>query len=173
MALTQQKVDIYGGNKGIFMTSGAPFWKTKTMAEMSSAEWESLCDGCGKCCLIRMEDEDDGRIYNTDVACQLLDGTTCRCKDYGDRHATVPDCVVLKPDTVKKLSWIPQTCAYRLVANGEDLPDWHHLISSSRDTIHEAGMSVQSMTVSELEVDEEDHVNRITIWPGEPDVMED
>ena len=140
------------------------------MAEMTSAEWESLCDGCGKCCLIRMEDADNGQIYNTDVACKLLDSSTCRCKDYGDRHATVPDCVVLRPETVKTLGWIPQTCAYRLVANGEDLPDWHHLISGSRDTIHREGWSVKNLTVSELDVKERDHVNRITIWPGEPDV---
>lgn len=152
------------------MTTDAPFWKTKKMADMSSAEWESLCDGCGKCCLIRMEDMDNGQIYNTDVACKLLDGATCRCKDYSDRHATVPDCVVLRPDTVKTLGWIPQTCAYRLVANGEDLPDWHHLISGSRDTIHKEGWSVKDLTVSELDVEERDHVNRITIWPGEPDV---
>jgi len=153
------------------MTSSLPFWKTKSMTEMSRNEWESLCDGCGKCCLIRMEDAEDGRIYNTDVACKLLDGSTCRCKDYTNRHATVPDCVVLRPDNVQKLVWIPQTCAYRLIANGEDLPDWHYLVSGSRDTIHEAGMSVKDLTVSELDVGEWDHVNRITLWPGEPDVM--
>jgi len=148
-----------------------PFWKTKTLSEMTRDEWESLCDGCGKCCLIRMEDADDGTIYNTDVACKLLDGEACRCKDYADRWANVPDCVQLTPTNVPNLAWIPQTCAYRLVSEGKDLPGWHHLISGSRQTIHDAGMSVSGMVVSELDVDERTHEHRITIWPGEPDVM--
>ena len=140
------------------------------MDELTSEQWESLCDGCGKCCCIRLEDEDTGAIYITDVVCKLFDSQTCRCSDYPNRSKLVPDCVTLTPDNVDKLHWMPRTCAYRLVANGQDLPDWHHLVSGSRDTIHEAGMSVQNAVISELAVTEEDHPHRIVIWPGEPDI---
>ena len=139
---------------------------------MSSAEWESLCDGCGKCCCIRLEDEDTGGIYITDVVCKLFDAGTCQCTDYPMRSYLVPDCVTLTPDNVDQLHWMPRTCAYRLVAEGRDLPDWHHLVSGSRDTIHEVGMSVQNAVVSELDVKEDDHPHRITIWPGEPEIDE-
>lgn len=147
------------------------FWKDKSLDEMSRAEWESLCDGCGKCCCIRLEDEDTGAIYITDVVCKLFDAQSCRCTDYLNRSLKVPDCVTLTPANTPQLHWMPQTCAYRLVANGEDLPDWHHLVSGSRESIHEAGMSVQGAVVSELNVAEEDHPHRIVIWPGEPDVV--
>lgn len=147
-----------------------PFWKTKNMAEMSRSEWESLCDGCGKCCCIRLEDEEDGRIYITDVACKLFNPNTCQCTDYANRSKKVPDCVTLTPGNVDQLHWMPQTCAYRLLANGQDLPDYHHLVSGSRDTIHEAGMSVQDAVTSEIFVTEEEQATRIVIWPGEPDI---
>jgi len=140
------------------------------MDQLTGEQWESLCDGCGKCCCIRLEDEDTGAIYITDVVCKLFDSQTCRCSDYPNRSKLVPDCVTLTPDNVDKLHWMPRTCAYRLVANGQDLPDWHHLVSGSRDTIHEAGMSVQNAVISELAVTEEDHPHRIVIWPGEPDI---
>ena len=147
-----------------------PFWKTKNMAEMSPSEWESLCDSCGKCCCIRLEDEDTGEIYITDVACKLFDPNTCRCGDYANRALLVPDCVTLSPVNVSQLHWMPQTCAYRLVAEGKDLPDYHHLVSGSRETIHEVGMSVQDAVTSEVLVDENEILTRIVIWPGEPEV---
>lgn len=141
------------------------------MAKMSRQEWESLCDGCGKCCCIRLEDEETQAVYITDVVCKLFDAGTCQCTDYPNRSVKVPDCVTLTPDNVEQLHWMPQTCAYRLVANGQDLPEWHHLISGSRDTIHEMGWSVQHKVVSEKGVDEDDLVNRLVIWPGEPDIL--
>jgi uncharacterized cysteine cluster protein YcgN (CxxCxxCC family) len=147
-----------------------PFWKEKSLSEMSKSEWESLCDSCGKCCCIRLEDEDTGQIYITDVVCKLFDPSVCRCTDYTNRSVKVPDCVTLTPENVDKLHWMPQTCAYRLVSEGKDLPDHHHLISGSYDTIHEAGMSVQDAVVSELMVDEDQQPHRIVIWPGEPDI---
>jgi len=147
-----------------------PFWKTKNMAEMSQEEWESLCDSCGKCCCIRLEDEDDGSIYITDVACKLFNPETCRCGDYENRSKLVPDCVTLTPVNVDQLHWMPQTCAYRLVSEGKDLPDYHHLISGSYNTIHEAGMSVQNAVASEELVEEDEVHRRIVIWPGEPDI---
>ena len=147
-----------------------PYWKTKNMAEMSRKEWESLCDGCGKCCCIRLEDEDTADIYITDVVCKLFDSNTCQCTDYPNRSKKVPDCVTLTPDNVDKLHWMPQTCAYRLIAEGKDLPDYHHLVSGSRDTIHAVGMSVQDAVVSELQVDEDELHHRLVVWPAEPDI---
>jgi len=147
-----------------------PFWKTKAMKDMSKDEWESLCDGCGKCCCLRMEDEDTGAIYVTDIRCKLLDTCTARCSDYENRFGPVPDCVQLTPRKVKKLKWIPMTCAYRLVAEGKDLFDWHHLVSGSRETIHDAGMSVRGATKCETSVEEDDYPQHIVLWPGEPDV---
>lgn len=152
------------------LKADAPFWKTKTMAEMSPEEWESLCDSCGKCCCIRLEDEDTAAIYITDVACKLFNPETCRCGDYTNRSKLVPDCVTLTPENVSQLKWMPQTCAYRLVSEGKDLPEYHHLVSGSRDTIHEVGMSVQDAVTSEILVDEDDIPTRIVIWPGEPDI---
>ncbi|MGJ8564623.1 MAG: YcgN family cysteine cluster protein [Alphaproteobacteria bacterium] len=146
------------------------FWKTTPMGEMSPEQWESLCDGCGKCCCIRLEDEDTQDIYITDVACHLFDAGTCQCSDYSNRSVKVPDCVTLTPGNVEQLYWMPMTCSYRLVANGEDLPEWHHLVSGSRDTIHEAGMSVQDAVQNEKDVPEDDLPHHIVIWPGEPDM---
>lgn len=140
------------------------------MAEMSPSEWESLCDNCGKCCCIRLEDDDTGDIYITDVACKLFDPASCKCTDYTNRSKKVLDCVTLTKDNVSQLKWMPQTCAYRLVADGKDLPEYHHLISGSRDTIHEVGMSVQDAVTSEVFVSEDEQVTRIVIWPGEPDI---
>jgi uncharacterized cysteine cluster protein YcgN (CxxCxxCC family) len=150
--------------------SKLPFWKTKNMAEMSPSEWESLCDSCGKCCCIRLEDDVTGDIYITDVACKLFDPATCRCTDYPNRSKKVPDCVTLTKDNVDQLHWMPQTCAYRLVSEGKDLPEYHHLVSGSRDTIHEVGMSVQDAVTSEELVTEDEQITRIVIWPGEPDI---
>ena len=140
------------------------------MAEMSPDEWESLCDSCGKCCCIRLEDEDTAQIYITDVACKLFDSQTCRCSDYPNRSQKVSDCVTLTPDNVGQLKWMPRTCAYRLIWEGKDLPEYHHLVSGSRQTIHEVGMSVQDAVTSEILVSEEEQITRIVIWPGEPDI---
>jgi hypothetical protein len=121
----------------------APFWKTKKLEEMSRAEWESLCDGCGKCCMAKLEDADTGEIYWTSVSCRLFDAGKCRCTDYANRLERVPDCVGLTPDNVRELPWLPATCAYRLIAEGRDLYWWHRLVSGSQETIHEAGISMR------------------------------
>ena len=149
-----------------------PYWKTKNMAEFSRQEWENLCDGCGKCCCIRLEDEEAQAIYITDVACKLFDSGACQCSDYSNRSKNVPDCVTLTPNNVDQLHWMPETCAYKLVANGKELPDYHHLVSGSRETIHEVGMSVQNAVQSETDIDDEDIPSHIVIWPGEPDFNE-
>jgi hypothetical protein len=127
-----------------------PFWE-KPLRELSRAEWESLCDGCGKCCLHKVEDEATGEIHGTNVTCKLLDARTGRCGNYGERKAFVPDCVRLTPELAGKLAWLPSTCAYRLRSEGKPLPDWHYLISGDRETVHQAGMSVRGWTVSETE----------------------
>jgi uncharacterized cysteine cluster protein YcgN (CxxCxxCC family) len=145
-----------------------PFWKRKTLAEMNSVEWESLCDGCGKCCLIGLEDEDTGEIYLTDVACKLLDGATCRCSDYLNRKQKVPDCVQLTPENVSTLHWLPKTCAYRLVSEGRDLFEWHHLVSGDPDSIHRANVSVRGKTRPEGRLKTRQLIKRITRWP-DPD----
>ena len=116
-----------------------PFWRRKTLDEMTAREWESLCDGCGRCCLMKLEDEDDGTVYATDVGCRLLDRATCRCSDYANRKAKVPDCIKLTPKLARSLAWLPPTCAYRLVANRQDLPWWHPLVSGRPETVVEAG----------------------------------
>ena len=119
------------------------FWKTKTLEEMSNAEWESLCDGCARCCLEKLEDEDTGKIYFTHVSCKLLDSGLCACKDYPNRSDKVPDCVRLTPENVRTLNWLPPSCGYKLVAEGRDLYWWHPLISGDPNTVHEAGVSVR------------------------------
>jgi len=125
-----------------------PFWRTKTLTEMTRVEWESLCDGCGKCCLHKLRAR-DGTLHMTNVACRLLDVTSCRCINYPKRKALVPDCVVLTPASVAKVDWLPETCAYRLVDAGQDLPDWHPLRSGSSMSVHEAGISVSGRCISE------------------------
>jgi uncharacterized cysteine cluster protein YcgN (CxxCxxCC family) len=146
--------------------SERPFWREKSLEALTPVEWESLCDGCGRCCLNKLEDADSGEIAWTDIACRLLDGTSCRCSDYPGRHAIVPECVQLDPETVRELKWLPPTCAYRLVADGEDLYWWHYLVSGDRNTVHEAGISVRGRTVSELDhPDVETWEERIVDWP--------
>ncbi|MCH7957893.1 MAG: YcgN family cysteine cluster protein [Proteobacteria bacterium] len=140
-----------------------PFWRRKTLAEMTRGEWESLCDGCAKCCLDKLQDDDTGEISYTEVACRLLDLGTCRCTDYANRKRFVPDCVVLTPRTVNRLTWLPSTCAYRLISEGKDLAWWHPLVSGDPETVHRAGVSVRGRAVPEaLAGDLEDH---IVHWP--------
>ncbi|QCW84781.1 YcgN family cysteine cluster protein [Methylotuvimicrobium buryatense] len=136
------------------------FWKTKKLIDMSVQEWESLCDGCGKCCLNKLEDEDTGEVYLTNAVCDLIDLKTCRCTRYQERTRLVPDCVDLKQSTAwTAFDWMPETCAYRLLAIGEDLPDWHPLVSGNSDSVKEAGVSISSFAIKESEVDDlEDHV---------------
>ena len=132
------------------------FWELP-LDELEPAEWEALCDGCGKCCLNKIEYEDDGSLDFTCVACKLLDGDSCLCSSYPNRHDFVPDCVVLTPDKLAEISWwLPATCAYRLRAEGKPLYPWHHLISGDPESIHRAGVSVRGRTVSEADVPEED-----------------
>ncbi len=143
-----------------------PFWKGKALEAFSDAEWEALCDGCGRCCLNKLEDVDTGEIAWTDIACTLLDGGSCRCRDYANRQATVPDCIQLTPEEVRTLSWLPPSCAYRLVAEGRDLYWWHYLVSGDRETVHQAGVSVRGRTVSEDDWPLERFVDRLAKWPG-------
>ncbi len=144
----------------------APFWRRKSLEAMTPEEWESLCDGCGRCCLVKLEDEDSGKIHATDVACQLFDAGTCRCTDYGNRKAKVPDCVQLTPEAVRTLNWLPPTCAYKLVAKGDDLPWWHPLVSGNPQTVVEAGVSVKGKVFArEDEIDTDFIVMRLVGWP--------
>ncbi|KUJ73396.1 hypothetical protein AVO45_15035 [Ruegeria marisrubri] len=133
------------------------FWERKPLSKLTEQEWEALCDGCGKCCLNKLEDEDTGVVELTCVACRLLDDETCRCTQYEIRHQFVPECIVLKPDNLDTHAyWMPQTCAYRLLWEGKPLFDWHPLISGTPDSVHEAGVSARGRTVSEFETPEEE-----------------
>lgn len=125
------------------------FWETKSLKQMTKYEWESLCDGCGKCCLHKLEDIDTGEVSISNVSCSFLDEETCNCKDYSNREKNVPDCISLDLKNIKKLQWLPETCAYRLIDEGKSLYNWHHLISGSKSTIHEYGMSVRDYSINE------------------------
>ena len=131
-----------------------PFWRTKTLLEMTVAEWESLCDGCGLCCLVRFEDEDTGAITPTRVACRLFDAHACRCSDYAARGREVPDCIKLTPHNLDSLPWMPMSCAYRRLNEGRDLPGWHPLITGDPESVHRAGVSVRDQTISEACLDD-------------------
>ncbi len=126
-----------------------PFWQTKTLEQMTGQEWESLCDGCGLCCLIRFEDEVTGEVIPTRVACKLLDQHLCQCKDYVNRKAHVPDCIKLTPWNIDALAWMPPSCAYRRLHEGKGLPAWHPLITGDPDSVHTAGVSIRDQTISE------------------------
>ena len=130
------------------MNSRKAFWE-KPLSSLDRGEWEALCDGCGRCCVHKLEDEETGELYPTNVACRLLDRRNGRCTDYGKRKGLVADCVVLDRNSLSTLDWLPETCAYRLRAAGEPLPKWHYLVSGSRETVHEAGQSTRGWTISE------------------------
>lgn len=143
------------------------FWKRKPIQKLSRKEWEALCDGCGKCCLNKLEDADTGQVALTRIACRLLDDNNCRCAHYDNRHQFVPDCIVLTPDTIESHAyWLPKTCAYRLVWEGRDLYDWHPLISGDAETVHRAGVSVRGLTLSEFDVADEDWEDHIIEEPN-------
>jgi uncharacterized protein len=131
------------------IAEAVPFWQTKPLEAMSRAEWESLCDGCGQCCLLKVEDDDSGKVFLTELACRLLDLRSCRCRQYTTRHARVPDCVVIGPHNVRQIGWLPQTCAYRRLAEGRGLEWWHPLVSGDPNTVHHAGISARGWTRSE------------------------
>jgi len=145
-------------------STGKPFWETKRLAKLSQAEWESLCDGCGRCCLHKLEDEDTGAVYYTDVACHLLDPEHCRCGRYSSRLEHVPDCVVLDPDNLCDLQWMPRTCAYRRLAEGRGLAAWHPLISRDPESVHRVGISVRGRVVTEAAVCPEELEQHVIRW---------
>ncbi|MBR9764372.1 MAG: YcgN family cysteine cluster protein [Rhodobacteraceae bacterium] len=142
------------------------FWETVPLSRMTRKEWEALCDGCGKCCLNKLEDEETGEVALTRVACRLLDDATCLCSQYPIRHQFVPECITLQLKTLDShMYWMPQTCAYRLMHEGRPLYDWHPLISGDPNSVHEAGISVRGMTVPEFEVDDDDWEDHIIEEP--------
>ncbi len=135
------------------------FWETKKLQEMSTEEWESLCDNCGKCCLHKLEDEDTGEIFFTSVVCNLIELQTCRCTHYQDRCQLVPECIDLKQHDFAEYTWLPNTCAYRLLIDGKSLPAWHPLISGDPNSVHEAGISIRSYAMKEHDIENlEDHI---------------
>lgn len=143
------------------MTSEAPFWAVKTLEQMTSKEWDSLCDGCAKCCLHKIEDIDSGIVYTTDVACRLLDIRTCRCKDYVHRADLVKDCLPLTPKMVREISWLPESCVYRRLAEGRGLAWWHPLVSGNRSSVVDAEVSVRGRIVSEESIDRAEIETRV------------
>ena len=133
------------------------FWETKRLDRMTRAEWEAVCDGCGKCCLHKLQDEDTGEVQPTNVACKLLDRETAQCTDYKHRRIKVPDCLRLTARNMDDFPWLPRTCSYRLLARGEPLPDWHYLVCGDREAVHEAGESVRGWTISEVDAGDLEH----------------
>jgi uncharacterized protein len=146
------------------MPERPPFWKTKKLEEMTRAEWESLCDGCGRCCLHKLREDRTNALSFTSVACHLLELNSCRCRDYQHRRMRVPDCVQLTAEEVRNIDWLPPSCAYRRLAEGKDLCWWHPLVSGDPDTVHTAGISVRGRAISERDAGAlESH---IVEWPG-------
>ncbi len=140
------------------------FWIQKSLQEMSQEEFEAVCDGCGKCCLHKLEDEESGDVFYTKVACRFLDPTSCRCQSYETRQQKVPDCVVMTPATVAETYWLPETCAYRLLDQGLPLFDWHPLVSGDPESVHKAGMSVADKVVAEEALDLDDLEDYVIRW---------
>lgn len=141
-----------------------PFWQTVKLADMTAAQWEAVCDGCAKCCLVKLQDDDSGEIVFTDIVCNLLDQQSCRCAHYEERTKLVPDCVKLTKDNLDKIDFMPPSCAYRLLHEGKDLPQWHPLVSSRADSVVEAGMSVKGRVIAEMAFDG-DSEDRVVDWP--------
>ena len=152
------------GNDWRMVTEGMAYWNTKKLDGMSPAEWESLCDGCGRCCLHKLEDIDTGLVFYTRVACQLLDGESCHCTDYEHRRERVRDCLVIDAADKQQFKWLPRSCAYRILAEGRPLEWWHPLVSGNPDTVREAGISVTGRTINEQSVPSEDFEDYIVSW---------
>ena len=144
--------------------SEQPFWKVKALDELSVEQWEALCDGCGRCCLEKLEDEDTGEIHYTNLSCRLLDTERCRCSDYPNRSAVVDTCMQLTAANVANCHWLPDSCAYRLLAAGKDLHWWHPLVSGTRASVHEAGISVRGKCMSEEYVNPEQFEDHVIRW---------
>ncbi len=145
-----------------------PFWKTTELDDMTDEQWESLCDGCGKCCVYKIEGDEE-ELYQTDVCCKYFDTHTCQCTQYVNRFTLVPDCIQVTPNAARKFEWLPNTCAYKLLANGKDLPDWHPLVSGDPESVHRANRSARGKVIPENKAGElEDHVIAILI-PEDPD----
>lgn len=143
-----------------------PFWKSKTLAQMNQTEWESLCDGCARCCLEKLEDDETGQVHYTNLVCRYLDQNKCQCTDYQHRSELVAHCISLKPEHASEFKWLPDTCAYRLLAEGKNLHWWHPLVSGSADTVHEAGISVRGKCVSEEFVHPDQWHEHLIKWVG-------
>jgi uncharacterized cysteine cluster protein YcgN (CxxCxxCC family) len=147
------------------MPGPAPFWKTKTLEEMTTAEWESLCDGCGRCCLHKLRDDETDEVTHTNVGCRLLDTETCRCTDYANRFRKVPDCVQLTPAILREIDWLPPSCAYRRVEEGRDLPAWHPLRSGTAQSVIDSGASAAGRIINEKQAGPLEH--HTVDWPGQ------
>lgn len=139
----------------------SPFWMVKSLPELTKEEWESLCDGCGKCCLQKLEDEDTGDLYYTDIACKYLDQQRCSCRVYDSRVEKVESCITLSLDRLEEFAWLPSSCAYRLLLEGKPLPEWHPLVTGDRNSVHLASSSVRGCVVSEVDVPEEEWEDHI------------
>jgi len=146
------------------MTFEAEFWKKKRLEELSAEEWEALCDGCGKCCLFKLIEPEEEKVRFTNVTCRYMDLETCRCTDYDHRHENVPECLIVTPQLAREANWLPKTCAYRLVAHGEELPWWHPLRSGNAKSVILAGQSVFGKVVSEEDVDLDDLEDMVVDW---------
>jgi uncharacterized cysteine cluster protein YcgN (CxxCxxCC family) len=142
----------------------AEWWHDKPLAELSSSEWEALCDGCAKCCLHKLEDEDTGDVFYTKIRCRYLDEQTCRCTDYGNRSVLVSNCIALRPHELDSLDWLPSTCAYRLRAQQLQLPQWHPLVSGDADSVHRAGISIRGRAISDEYVHPDGYDEHIVRW---------
>ena len=142
----------------------AEFWQRKSLAQMNESEWESLCDGCARCCMIKLQDEETDEVHYTALVCDLLDIETCRCSRYPQRHELVPDCVELTAQTAATFGWLPVTCAYRTLAEGRPLPDWHPLVSGDPDSVHQAGISVRGKVVPQAAVHSDEQDTMVVSW---------
>ena len=140
------------------------FWETTSLEEMSESQWESLCDGCARCCLHKLEDADSGEVFYTRVRCRYLDANSCRCTDYANRSTLVPHCIQLRPQDLGELDWLPPTCAYRLLAAGESLPAWHPLVSGDPESVHTAGISIRGQAISDEFVHPDGYDEHIVHW---------